>query len=163
MTDAPADHVRAELVRFARALRREGATVPANAGRTAGRALAEVGFDDRDRARTALRATLVSDRADLDAFDRLFPTFWRRLTAGLDAGDADAAGADDADGGPALEMPTIEAGEPGDREAAAGDDASGGAASLGAVRASDADGADAEETRPGTAGRARPRRSPPSR
>ena len=78
-------HVREELVRFVRALRRAGASVPANAATTAARALAEVGLDDRDRARTALRASLLSDRADFEAFDRLFGEFWRRLAAGPDA------------------------------------------------------------------------------
>ncbi|GAB3670386.1 VWA domain-containing protein [Halopiger thermotolerans] len=79
-----ADHVRTELVRFVRALRRGGASVPANAGTTAGRALAEIGLDDRSRVRTALRASLLTDSDDFAAFDRQFDTFWRRLTAGLD-------------------------------------------------------------------------------
>ncbi|WP_440989717.1 VWA domain-containing protein [Haloarchaeobius baliensis] len=77
------DHVRDELVRFARALRRAGASVPANAATTAARSLVVVGFADEDRARAAIRATLVTDPRDADAFDRMFPEFWRRLTAGL--------------------------------------------------------------------------------
>jgi uncharacterized protein with von Willebrand factor type A (vWA) domain len=80
----PADHVRAELVRFVRALRRAGAAVPANAGTTAARALATVGFDDRERAQVALRASLITEHEDEATFDDLFPEFWRRLTAGLD-------------------------------------------------------------------------------
>ncbi|MFC6941582.1 VWA domain-containing protein [Salinirubellus sp. GCM10025818] len=91
------DRVREELVRFVRALRRAGASVPANAATTAARALAEVGLDERDRARTALRASLLSDREDFEAFDRLFETFWRRLTAGLDAGGSGSDG-DEMDG-----------------------------------------------------------------
>ncbi|PSQ54635.1 VWA containing CoxE-like protein, partial [Halobacteriales archaeon SW_12_67_38] len=83
---AARDHVRDELVRFARALRRAGMDVPANAATTAARALVVVGFDDRERARTALRACLVTDRADRATFDDLFAEFWRRLTAGLDPG-----------------------------------------------------------------------------
>ena len=77
------DGVIRELVAFARALRRAGVAVPANAGVTAARTLVEVGFDDERRARAALRAALVSRREDLLTFDRLFPEFWRRLTDGL--------------------------------------------------------------------------------
>ncbi|MFC6765244.1 VWA domain-containing protein [Natrinema soli] len=80
------DHVRTELVRFVRELRRSGATVPANAGTTAARAIVEVGLEDRGRVRTALRASLLTDDEDFDAFDRLFETFWRRLTRGLEDG-----------------------------------------------------------------------------
>jgi len=76
------DHVRAELVRFVRGLRGAGASVPANAAPTAARALGEVGLDERDRVRTALRAALLTDREDFETFDRLFEEFWRRLTAG---------------------------------------------------------------------------------
>lgn len=76
------DHVRSELVDFLRALRRRGVAVPANAGQAGVRTLLEVGLTDRERARTALRAALVSDRADFETFDRLFGRFWSRLTAG---------------------------------------------------------------------------------
>lgn len=82
---AARDHVRDELVRFVRALRRAGVAVPANAGTTAGRALVEVGFEDSSVAQAALRACLVSNPADVATFDRQFPEFWRRLTSGLDA------------------------------------------------------------------------------
>ena len=96
---AARDHVRDELVRFARALRRAGVDVPANAATTAARALVVVGFDDHERARTALRACLVTDRADRATFDDLFAEFWRRLTAGLDPrGPAERAD-DGPDGG----------------------------------------------------------------
>ncbi|MFC4407540.1 VWA domain-containing protein [Haloarchaeobius iranensis] len=77
------EHVRDELVRFARSLRRAGASVPANAATTAARSLVVVGFSDADRARAATRATLVTDPRDADEFERMFPEFWRRLTAGL--------------------------------------------------------------------------------
>lgn len=79
------DHVRDEVIRFVRALRRAGVDVPANAGTTAARALVEVGFDDESTARAALRACLVRDPESIATFDRQFPEFWRRLTAGLDA------------------------------------------------------------------------------
>lgn len=81
---AVADHVREELVRFVRALRRAGASVPANAAVTGVQALAEVGLERRTRVRTALRASLLSDSEDFETFDRLFETFWRRLTAESD-------------------------------------------------------------------------------
>ena len=104
------DHVRVELVRFVRALRRAGASVPANAAVDGARSLLEVGVADRDRVRTALRASMLSDRADFEAFDRLFEAFWRRLTAG---GDADLAGLaeDELDGGFApLDVPSPDEG-----------------------------------------------------
>lgn len=93
------DHVLDELVRFARTLRRSGAEVPANAALTGARALVEVGFE-RDPARAALRAALVTRQEDLDTFDRLFPEFWRRLTAGLGpTGPAEHPGPGGSDGG----------------------------------------------------------------
>ncbi|PSQ19570.1 VWA containing CoxE-like protein [Halobacteriales archaeon QS_8_69_26] len=114
---AARDHVRSELVRFARALRRAGAAVPANAATEAARALVETGFEE-DRARPALRATLVTRREDLATFERAFPEFWRRLTAGLDAtGPADRPGPDAPDGGLAPlggDPPAGEAPDPGD-------------------------------------------------
>jgi uncharacterized protein with von Willebrand factor type A (vWA) domain len=110
---AARDHVRDELVRFARALRRAGADVPANAATTAARALVVVGFDDHERARTALRACLVTDRADRATFDDLFAEFWRRLTAGLDPGGPAERPDDDPDGGLA---PLDAAPTPGDPE-----------------------------------------------
>ncbi|MDS0297795.1 VWA domain-containing protein [Halogeometricum sp. S1BR25-6] len=95
LEDAVADHLRVELVRFVRALRRAGASVPANAATTAGRSLAVVGLGDRDRVRSALRAGLLADRADFETFDRLFAEFWRRLAAGPGDGDSPL---DDVDG-----------------------------------------------------------------
>jgi len=77
------DHVRESLVRFVRSLRRAGAEVPANAAPEATRALIESGFG-KPAARAGLRATMITRREDIDVFDRQFPEFWRRLTAGLD-------------------------------------------------------------------------------
>lgn len=77
------DHVIEELVRFTRVLRRAGADVPANATLTGARALVEIGFN-RERARAGLRSALLTRQEDVDTFDRLFPEFWRRLTAGLE-------------------------------------------------------------------------------
>ncbi|UIP00456.1 VWA domain-containing protein [Halobaculum sp. CBA1158] len=95
---AARDHVREELVRFVRSLRRAGVAVPANAGTTAARALVEVGFDDEATARAALRACLVADADDIATFDRLFPEFWRRLATGLDP-DGPAPRRDGPEGG----------------------------------------------------------------
>lgn len=109
--------VRAELVRFVRALRRGGAGVPANAATTGARALAEVGLGDRERARTALRASLLSDSDDFDLFDRLFEQFWRRLETALEAeqgGGADDEGAEDTVA--SLETPESEMDPPSDAE-----------------------------------------------
>jgi uncharacterized protein with von Willebrand factor type A (vWA) domain len=112
------DHVRAELVRFVRALRRAGAAVPANAGTTAARALATVGFDDRERAQVALRASLITEHGDEATFDDLFPGFWRRLTAGLDPTGPVERPDDGPDGGLAplgAEAAPGESGDAGDR------------------------------------------------
>ena len=73
------DHVLGYLVSFVRALRRGGAEISANASVDAARALAEVGFDDRDRVRSALRTALVTREEDLDVFEQQFPAFWRQL------------------------------------------------------------------------------------
>jgi uncharacterized protein with von Willebrand factor type A (vWA) domain len=96
---AARDHVINELVRFVRALRRTGVDVPANAGTTAGRALAEVGFDGRERAKIALRACLLTEHTDETTFENLFAEFWRRLTAGLDASGPAERPANGPDGG----------------------------------------------------------------
>jgi uncharacterized protein with von Willebrand factor type A (vWA) domain len=79
------DHVRDELVRFTRALRRAGAHVPANASTTGARALVQIGFRERERVKSALRACFITEQSDRQTFDALFPEFWRRLTAGFDA------------------------------------------------------------------------------
>jgi len=166
---AARDHVRDELVWFVRALRRAGVDVPANAATTAGRALVVVGFEDEPRVRAALRACLVSDRRDVDAFDRLFAEFWRRLDAGLDAdGPADQfadppagglaptgdpAPGEDASGAEARERDDghgESGGEDGRREAAAREQ------SLGAVVARNA----ADHAGVATAGRQSPTGSP---
>jgi uncharacterized protein with von Willebrand factor type A (vWA) domain len=78
------DHVRDELVRFTRALRQAGAHVPANASMTGARALVQIGFDDRERVHSALRACFITEQADRQTFDELFPEFWRRLMGGFD-------------------------------------------------------------------------------
>jgi len=106
------DHVREEIVRFARALRREGVGVPANASTTAARAIVVVGFDDEATVRAALRACLVTDAESIPTFDRLFPEFWRRLTAGLDT-DGPAPRGDDGPEGALAPLGDAGAGEAG--------------------------------------------------
>ncbi|MFB6170835.1 MAG: VWA domain-containing protein [Haloarculaceae archaeon] len=76
---AAQETVRAELVRFVRSLRAAGADVPANAALVGARSLGEVGLGERERARVALRAAVVTREEDLALFDRLFPQFWSRL------------------------------------------------------------------------------------
>jgi uncharacterized protein with von Willebrand factor type A (vWA) domain len=81
---AARQHVLVELVRFASDLRNQGVQVPASASLDAARALAVVGLSDRDHAADALRATLLSEATDTDAFEEAFPTFWHRLRSGID-------------------------------------------------------------------------------
>jgi len=102
--------VAAELVDFVRALSAAGVSVPADASYAGAEALVALGRIDPDAVRAALRAALISDPADIEAFDRLFPAFWRRLvgegatypegtTATGGAGEAtDAAEGTDAEG-----------------------------------------------------------------
>ncbi|WP_336022312.1 VWA domain-containing protein [Halobellus salinisoli] len=78
-------HALIELLRLAAKLRSEGVTVPPSDTLAAARALSVVGLDDRSRVADALRATLLSEPADADAFESLFPTFWHRLRSGLSA------------------------------------------------------------------------------
>lgn len=110
------DDVIDQVVLFARALRHAGAQVPANASIDAVRALVEIGFNDREQARAALRSVLISRKEDLPTFDRMFPAFWQRLVdtsddhyapeqgaqapvPGFGAPDRDGAGGDGADNG----------------------------------------------------------------
>ncbi len=79
------EHVVHEVIRFTRRLRSEGVDVAATAALPAVEALVTVGFDDRERVRTALFAALVTDPADRDVFDDEFATFWYRLRTGLAA------------------------------------------------------------------------------
>ncbi|WP_187432958.1 VWA domain-containing protein [Natronococcus pandeyae] len=91
--EAVRDHVLSEVVTFADALRAEGATVPPTATVTAARAVAALPESDETRVRAALRTTLVSQRADIDAFERLFPVFWENLTgSGTDESSAASDG-----------------------------------------------------------------------
>lgn len=78
------DRVVDHLVGFVADLRRRGVDVPANAPIDGARALAAVGFGDADRARDALRATLITEATHRDTFDALFPEFWRSLQGRAD-------------------------------------------------------------------------------
>lgn len=86
---AARDHVLDSVLAFSRALRNSGARVPANASLDATRALVQVGFEDRERVRAAMSATLVTRKEDLPVFERLFPAFWQRLDASTGAIDAE--------------------------------------------------------------------------
>lgn len=99
------DRIREELVAFARGLRLAGADVPVNASLTAAETLAEVGLEDRERARHALRAALLTRPEDCDLFDRLFDQFWSALREGVDAA-ADDESPEGGLGPPALETPS---------------------------------------------------------
>ncbi|MFB6153707.1 MAG: VWA domain-containing protein [Halodesulfurarchaeum sp.] len=73
-----------ELSRLVRGLREQGVAVPADGVLSGGRALAAVGLARKDRARTALRAALVSSPEDAESFDAVFERFWERLQAILE-------------------------------------------------------------------------------
>ncbi|ELY43874.1 vWA domain-containing protein [Natronorubrum sulfidifaciens] len=82
--EAARTHVLTELVRFTDELRQAGVDVPATGTLEGARALAVVGFADREPAGDALRAALLSEAADREAFDEAFPPFWHRLRTGID-------------------------------------------------------------------------------
>lgn len=93
---AARQHLLVELIRFVAILRREGVSVPASGALDAARSLAVVGLDDKRRVSTALRASLLSETDDADAFEAAFPEFWQRMRSGFDriatAHDGPAAG-----------------------------------------------------------------------
>ncbi len=92
-------HLLVELLRFVRILRRDGVSVPASGALDAARTLSVVGLGDKSAVSTALRASLLSDTADSEAFEEAFPTFWHRFRSGLDriatANDGPEAGGSD--------------------------------------------------------------------
>ena len=93
---AAREHVLDTVLDFERALRDSGASVPANASIDATRALVEVGFDDRERARAALRAVFLTRKEDVSLFERLFPPFWRRFSRRLGSLDGEDDNVEDA-------------------------------------------------------------------
>lgn len=82
---AARDHVVQSVVWLVRRLRRDGGAIAANAALPASEALAEVGLNDRERVRAAVRAAVVANHADGELFDEHFPEFWYRLRTGLEA------------------------------------------------------------------------------
>jgi len=103
------DLVREELVTFVRVLRAAGAEVPTNASLQAARALGVVGLDDRDRARAAVQAAVLTRVEDIEQFRRLFDRFWSRLDQTVDpAKERPDEGGEDVDGGldPMAEEPS---------------------------------------------------------
>lgn len=87
---AAREHLLTELSRFVRVLRRTGVSVPASGSLMAARALTTVGLNDRDRVSVALRASLLSETSDSDAFEETFPEFWHRFRSGFDQIAADS-------------------------------------------------------------------------
>ncbi|MFC7205130.1 VWA domain-containing protein [Haloferax namakaokahaiae] len=85
-------HVVTELIRFTRTLRHAGVSVPANGSLDGASVLAVMGLSDRAAVADALRATLLVDAEDGDAFDEAFPDFWHRLRTGLDRIATDEGG-----------------------------------------------------------------------
>jgi uncharacterized protein len=86
VTSVTSDRVVERLVAFARTLRADGATVPADASIAAAEALTVVGFADRRTVRAATKATLVADRSGVEPFERHFPAFWSGLRRELAGG-----------------------------------------------------------------------------
>lgn len=70
------------LVRFVRALRRSGLTVPVGSTILFSQAAAVVGATDTRRLYWAGRATLVSRPEDVATYDRVFAEVWRGIVAG---------------------------------------------------------------------------------
>lgn len=67
----------ANIVHFAQALRKAGVRVGSAQVTAAVRAVAAIGFSDRADFHAALRATLITRRADQEVFDQAFGLFWR--------------------------------------------------------------------------------------
>jgi uncharacterized protein with von Willebrand factor type A (vWA) domain len=93
------DRVREELVTFVRVLRAAGAEVPTNASVEAARALGVVGLSDRDRARAAVQAAVLTRVEDIEQFRRLFERFWSRLDQTVDPTEQRPESGEDVDGG----------------------------------------------------------------
>ena len=74
--DAPGDVLYDRMVRFVNDLRAQGMTI--GMGETADmlRALALVGFEDRDAVRAAMRSILAGTRREQETFDRLFSLYF---------------------------------------------------------------------------------------
>lgn len=122
-SDALSRAVRERLVTFVRELRREGAEVPASGGIAAAEALAVVGLQQRERARAALRAALLSRVEDDETFDPLFERFWRGLDGDIAADDGPSLADElDEDDGGLEPTGTDPGGEGDDRESAEPED-----------------------------------------
>ncbi|MCU4926871.1 VWA domain-containing protein [Halobacteria archaeon AArc-dxtr1] len=102
---AAREHVLTEIIRFASQLRATGATVPITGGLDAARALAVVGLSDRERVESAMRASLIAEETDLEAFDEYFPTFWHRLRTGIDRISSRPSEEHDEDEGESVTIP----------------------------------------------------------
>ena len=78
-------HVLAELHWFTDQLHQQGVTLPAVSTLEAARALSLVGLSDKTRVQTVLQATLLSAPDEYTVFAAVFPEFWQRLRARLEA------------------------------------------------------------------------------
>lgn len=115
------DRIREELVAFVRGLRRAGAEVPVNASVPAAEALAEVGLEDRDSARYALRAALLTRSEDRELFGRLFDQFWSALRGAVEPSSEADAGAEGGLEPPSLEVPSDDESDAADGDVETGD------------------------------------------
>ncbi len=78
---APVGAIAANVMHFARLLRRAGLPVGPAEAEAAQRALALIDIGDRAQVRTALRTTLIHRREHREVFDQAFSLFWRDPTA----------------------------------------------------------------------------------
>lgn len=85
-TAAPPGLLAANVMHFARLLRRAGLPVGPAETVAAQDALTHVDIGDRAQFRTALRAVMVHRRDQWDVFDQAFTLFWRDPTGGRQAG-----------------------------------------------------------------------------
>jgi uncharacterized protein len=76
-----------QIVEFTNVLRRNGVRVSISESMDAFRALAELGIEDQQKFRDALRATLTKCSADIQTFEELFDFFFLGLGRTIDALD----------------------------------------------------------------------------
>lgn len=96
----------AALLGFVERLRATGVDVPADGGLAAAEALVALDSHETAMVRTALRASLVTNPADYERFDRLFEEFWPPAGGGMEVAESAtglagaAAGSADQDADP---------------------------------------------------------------
>ncbi len=85
MTDAPPGLLAANVMHFARLLRRAGLPVGPAETLAAEQAMARVDIGDKDQARAALAASMIHRHEHQEVFDHAFALFWRDPTAAQQA------------------------------------------------------------------------------